>query len=117
VFVQNTGGLTDRDTCTVIVGQFPSNPSQIILQNQIWGHQGAYSTLLWGSSIIIPNVYQYIPLGSVFRVYIKRDNSLNWEELIMDDSNSWYSCSLIDGNLYIWSNYNETDTPDIKMVY
>jgi hypothetical protein len=118
VSVQDTAGLSDKDTCTVIVGQISNNPSEIIFQNQIWGNQGAYSTLLWGSSIIITNIYQYLAAGSVFRVYIKRDNSINWEELPMSDPNAWYSFSLIDGNLHIYSYHdNESDTPDIKLIY
>jgi hypothetical protein len=119
LLVRDTAGLFSKDTCTVIVGQMSTNMSEIIFQNQIWGHQGVNSTLLWGSSIILANVYQYLPASGVFRVYIKKDNSVSWSELIMDDPdpNSWYSFSLMNGNLYIWSYYNETDTPDIKLVY
>lgn len=106
-------GLTVRDTCSVIVGQISATPNEVVLSNQVWGQDG----LLWGSGIVISNVYQYLPAGRVFRVYIKKDNSTTWEELIMDDYNSWYNFSLLDGNLVIYSNYDETDTPDIKLVY
>ncbi len=112
LFVQDVAGLTDKDTCSVIVGQISETPNEIILTNQIWWPQG------WGSDIVISNVYQYLPANSVFRVYIKRDNSTTWEELTMDDPNSWYTFSLLDGNLNIFSYYdNESDTPDIKLVY
>ena len=71
-----------------------------------------------GSGMVISNVYQTLPAGSVFRVYIKRDNSTNWEELSMDDSNASYIFYLLDGNLSIFSYYeNESDTPDIKLIY
>ena len=112
VFLQDTAGLTDRDTCTVIVGQLSATPNEVIFTNQVWGPQG------WGSGIGISNVYQYLPAGSVFRAYIKRDNSINWEELTMDDYNSWYTFSVLDGDLNIFSYHeNESDTPDIKLVY
>jgi len=114
--VQDNAGLTDRDTCTVIVDQISDNPDVIVFQNQIWGNQGVFTTLMWGSSIIIPNIYQYLPPGNVFRVLIKKDNSNNWEELF-DDPNQNYNFYLFDGNLYIYSNIDEIDTPDIKLVY
>lgn len=112
LFVRDTGGLTDKDTCTVIVGQLSATPNEVMFINQVWGPQG------WGSGIIISNVYQSLPTGSVFRVYIKRDNSTNWEELLMDDPNSAYTFYLLDGHLQIFSYYeNENDTPDIKLVF
>jgi hypothetical protein len=112
VFVQDTAGLTNKDTCTVIVDQLSDAPTEFIFTNQVWGPQG------WGSGIVINNVYQALPAGSVFRIYIKRDNSNNWEELIIDDYNSWYTFSLWDGDLHIFSYYeNESDTPDIRLVY
>ena len=113
IFVQDAAGLTDKDTCTVTVGQISATPNEVILSNQVWGQDG----LAWGSAITINNIYQHLPTGSVFRVYIKKDNSTNWEELIMDDYNSLYYFFLIDGNLGIYSDYDETDTPDIKLVY
>ena len=113
VFVQDTGGLTDKDTCTVIVDQISGTPNEVILSNQVWRQDG----LAWGSTITINNIYQNLPTGSVFRVYIKKDNSTNWEQLIIDDYNSLYYFFLLDGNLVIYSEYDETDTPDIKLVY
>jgi hypothetical protein len=36
----------------------------------------------------------------------------------MDDYNSWYTFSLLDGDLNIFSYYeDESDTPNIKLVY
>ena len=113
MFVQDIAGLTDKDTCTVIVRQMSGTPNEVIFTNQVWVLDA------WWSTITINNIYQYMPAGSVFRVYIKKDNSTNWEELIMDDFNSysWYTFSLLVGNLIIYSNNYETDTPDIKLVY
>ena len=112
MFVQDNAGLTDKDTCTVIVGQLSATPNEVIFTNQVWFLEG------WGSAIVISNVYQYLPAGSVFRAYIKRDNFTNWEELTMDDYNSWFTVYLLDGDLHIFSYYDgESDTPDIKLVY
>jgi hypothetical protein len=113
MFVQDTAGLTDKDTCTVIVGQISDTPNEVIFTNQVWGQGG----IPWGSGILIHNVYQYLPAGSVFKVYIKKDNSTNWEELIMDDYHSDYHFSLLNGDLFIYSDYDESDTTDIKLVY
>jgi hypothetical protein len=112
LFVQDAAGLTEKDTCTVIVGQLSATPNEVVLTNQAWSHD-----LMWGSDITINNIYQYLPAGVVFRAYIRRDNSTNWEELIMDDYNSYYGTSLFNGNLSLWSTDDETDTPDIKLVY
>ncbi|HEU5164903.1 MAG TPA: hypothetical protein VFU29_05155 [Chitinophagaceae bacterium] len=113
LFVQDAAGFTDKDTCTVIVGQISGTPNEVYFTNQAWALDA------WWSTITINNIYQYMPAGSVFRVYIKKDISTNWEELIMDDFNSysWYTFSFLDGNLVIYSNNYETDTPDIKLVY
>jgi len=113
VRIWNNVGVLDKDTCTVIVGQLPDSPKEILFTNQVWVQDG----LLWGSGITIKNVYQNLPAGSVFRVYIRKDNSVNWEELLMEDYNALYEFYLSKGDLYIYSNYDETDTPDIKLVY
>ncbi len=110
---QGNAALSNRDTCTVVVNQMSDTPKEILFTNQVWVQDG----LLWGSAITIKNVYQNLPVGRVFRVYIRKDNAVNWDELLIDDNNSWYMFYLLNGNLYIYSNYDETDTPDIKLVY
>jgi len=112
LIVLDSEGLSDKDTIKVTVAPVIYNSNEVIFENLIWGPQG------WGSGIVISNVYQYLPAGSVFRVYIKRDNSTNWEELLTDDPNSWYVFYLLNGDLSIFSYYeDEGDTPDIKLVY
>ena len=106
-----------KDTCTVTVGAISSNPNEIIFENQNWGSEGLNGTLLWGSAIVIKNVYQFLPVGSVFKTYIKRDSSTIWEELVMSNNNSPYDFAIMNGNLSIWSTYEETDTPAIKFKY
>jgi hypothetical protein len=113
VRIQDNVGLIDKDTCSIIVGQL-SNPSkEFLFTNQVWVQDG----LLWGSAITIKNVYQNLPVGSVFRVYIRRDNSTDWVELEMDNYNSYYLTDLVNGNLSLWSSFDESDSPDIKLVF
>src|SRR5215218_5992671 len=109
--VFDTAGMAVTDTCSVIVNRFSANPGEIVLENLTWATDG----LLWGSEIIVPDVYQYLPPGSVFRAYIKRDQSGTWEVLVPDDTTtSYYVMSLVHGDLSAWSSFGETDTPDIK---
>ena len=120
--VSDSEGLSGKDTIKVtvkvIVIPVIYNNNEVIFENLNWGTEGLTTTLLWGSAIIIHNVYQYLPApGTPFTAYIKRDNSTNWDELVMNDSNSYYVTNLLNGNLILWSSYDETDTPDIKLVY
>jgi hypothetical protein len=105
------------DTCSVTVGTVSLNPNEIIFQNQHWGTQGLNGSLLWGSAIVINNIHQFIPVGTVFKTYIKRDSTTVWEELIPGYEQSWYEFFSMNGNLCVWSSYDETDSPDIKLVY
>lgn len=111
--VSDANGVADRDTCKVIVDRLSADPKEITLDNLWWSNDG----LLWGSQLIVPNVYQYLPSGSVFKMYIKRDNSTTWEELKIDDANSYYLTDILHGDLMTWSGVDETDTPNIKLVY
>lgn len=94
-----------------------SNPDEIIFENQDWGIEGLTSTLLWGSAIVVNNIYQFVSMGTVFKTYIRIDNTTIWEELVPGNDNSWYIYSIMNGSLCVWSTYDETDTPDIKLVY
>jgi len=104
---------TIKDTCTVTVGVIPYNPTEFVFENKDWHNEG----LLWGSQIIISNIFQFLPSDRVFRAYIKRDNSTIWKELVDGDNNSPYEAFIMNGNWSVWSNYEELDTPDIKFVY
>ncbi|MCH4551055.1 PKD domain-containing protein [Aestuariibaculum lutulentum] len=106
-------GYIAKDTCSVIVGQFPSPSNFIVFNNQKWDGTG----LLWGAQILIPDIYQYIPIGGVFKVFLRRLNSETWEEIMFDDHDSLISAHLFNGNLGIYSNVEETDSPDIKIEY
>jgi hypothetical protein len=107
------GTYTSKDTCKVIVNHLSSNPREFILTNQYWTNE----ELLWGSEIIIPNIYQYMPAGAVFKIYMQRDSNNNWEELKYDDDRANYFVGIGKGKMFIWSTYDETDTPNIKLVF
>ena len=113
----SANGLMGKDTCTVTVGAISTNPSEIIFENQNWGAEGLNGSLLWGSAIVIRDIHKFIPSGIVFKTYIRRDSTAIWEELIQDYDNSSYILSIMNDSLGVWSSYEETDTPDIKLVY
>lgn len=105
---------TAKDTCSAIVNYLSNPLNSILFANQSWTGDG----VAWGSLLIIDNIYNYISPGSVFKIYIKRDNSQNWEELIVDDeSQPVYWTYLNDGTISIWCATQEYDTPDIRIEY
>ena len=110
-------GLTGKDTCSITVGTLTLNPSEVILENQHWGTEGLNGTLLWGSALMINNIHEFIPVGTVFKTYIKRDSTTVWEELIPGFEQSWYEFFIMNDNLAVWSSWDETDSPDIKLIY
>lgn len=107
------GGLTAKDTVRVIVGEFSSPPKEIIFKDLVW-------SCPWDCRFAIKNIYSHLPADSVFQVYIQRDNSPDWKEVIPLSQwtpNSYYY-DLYNGSLEI---YNDAvtvfDTPNIKIVY
>lgn len=111
--VINKKGLTGKDISRVTVGEISANPKEIIFKDTAW-------TCPWDCQIEIENIYSHLPVGSVFRIYIQRDNSTNWEEVVSDYSGDYqYIYLLYNGHLYIIPNDYSTveDTPHIKIVY
>ena len=109
-------GLFIQDTVIVTVGQISTTPNEIFMHNLIWGTEGFNGPLLWGSAIMIRNIYQYIPTGRVFKMFIRKGNSTSWEEILIGD-NALYSVHILNGTLGIWSSADETETVSIKLVY
>lgn len=106
--VTDSLGLFDKDTTTVTVIKLYT--SEIIFSNQYW-------QCWWGCWIEIPNLYNYLPFGTFFRVFIKRDNTNTWEEAI-NGSQTGYGFGVDNNGLLIVYGENlGNDTPDIKIVY
>ena len=102
-------GLSDKDSTTVTVNKI--NVNEIIFKDLIW-------QCWWGCWVEIPNLYSHIPVGILFRVFIKRDNSNTWEEAIYGSQTSYGF--LVDTSLLVYnggSAIGGDDTPDIKIIY
>lgn len=115
--VVDSAGLSAKDTSTVIVGELPANPEEIILENQSWSCH-------WDCYIQINEFYNHIPADKFFKVFIKRDNSGNWQEVVSWEEMttlSIYGFVLQKETLWIHqtfhSGFDISDTPDIKIVY
>jgi hypothetical protein len=104
--VTDSFGLTDKDTVIINV------VNSVVFQNLSW-------TCPFGCLLSI-DIFFIIPSNSISHVYIKRDNSSDWVEVLYDFPNPasyryLYSINL--GNLWVHTDYDESDTPDIKIIY
>ena len=112
--ITDKAGLTAKDAVTIVVGEFSSPPKEIIFTDLGW-----YCPM--GCTSTIKNIYSHLPASSVLRVYIQRDNSADWKEVIplsqyTTADNYYYN--LYNGSLEIYSNdIGVWDTPNIKIVY
>ena len=111
--VTDPTGLYDTDTILVIVGEISANPTEVIFKDVNWTQSG----LLWGSLAEVKNIYNDLPVGSVFKVFILADSLLDWSELAQNSDTENYTFFLKDGHLYIYSNYSESGAANIKVVY
>ena len=111
--VIDASGLFDKDTMMVIAGDISSNPRDTVFNDVGWSNGG----LLWGSKAEVKNIYNYLPPGSVFRVYLQASHLSDWTELKQLSGNDYYDFFLRDGNLYIYSNFDESTKANIKIVY
>lgn len=109
--VTDSFGLFDKDTTTVTVVKLYTN--EITFKEQVW-------LCWWGCWIDIPNLYNHLPAGTTFGVFIKRDSSNIWEEAIYGSQSSNYGF-LVDSSslvVYMGATTNlDNDTPDIKILY
>jgi len=109
-------GLMGNDIAKIIVGKISSNPKEIIFKDMAW-------VCPMGCHVEITNLNSQLPAGSVFKIYIQRDNTANWEEVIHESSQSstdiLYTYTHYNGSLFIFS-YSSSemeDTSTIKIVY
>lgn len=112
-------GAAAEDSVKITVEKRPcSNTNEIILKDQVWYDDG------WGFMTV---AFEYDPLvgpGSNFdKMFIKRDGSTEWEEVIVYDlyemTPDKHVFSFGKGWFYVYSSdkYTVDDTPDIKIVY
>ena len=116
ITITSTKGLIGKDIAKIIVGEMSAMPKEIIFKNMTW-------VCPMGCHVEIANLYSRLPAGSVFKVYIQRDNAAIWEEVIQESTqlsaDTLYTYSLYNGSLFIFS-YSSSemeDTPNIKLVY
>ena len=106
--VTDAQGLSDKDTMSVIVNMMPGN--EIIFSDQHW-------QCWWGCWIDIPELFNYLPAGTPFRVFIKRDNSNVWQEAFYGSQTGYGYLADNDGHLIVYGDNLGNDTPDIKIIY
>lgn len=105
--VTDKAGLTGKDTVSVIV----LGKNEVVFKDLQW-------SCPWGCSFQIENFYSFIPSGSAFKVFLKKDNSIHWVEVI---NGVWsrYMWSINNNTLHVWDDgtIDEVDTPDIKIAF
>ncbi len=112
--VKATTGQSAKDTATVIVGALSSNPREFLSIEQTWGQH-------MEQSIYIHNIYAYIPRGSFFKVYLRKDINSDWQE-VTQAHGSWpdvdpYFFALYNGDLWLAATGSMPDRSDIKILY
>lgn len=121
MIVTDADKLSAKDTVTVTIivpKEVPacSDPKEFIFKDLVWDYS-------WIMEIDIYNFYSNLPANSqIQKVYIKRDNSNEWEPVVYLAESSGYSLHTWDyGNgvfvIYPSNNNMEDDTPDVKIEY
>ena len=72
--VKDDSGFIDADTMSVIVGEMSTR--EIYIKNVWWG----YDYFFGGYMFYIENIYNLIPVGSVFKVFVYNYMTGGWEE-------------------------------------
>ena len=112
--VSDRKNLTIKDTAMVTVGALSSNPSELVFNYKTFDE-------FWDSyTFLIENFYTYIPRGSFFKAFVKRDTTAAWEEAIQPlalPNNYPYSFSLSYGHLFVFSSSPMNEKSQVKIVY
>ena len=121
-------GSISKDTTNVSlhdVSIIPQSAKEIIIENVQW-------TFPWYATLEIPNFYSKISPESLFRIFVKRDDSTDWEDVhglpmssVLTSSYDYFIERRLpdgvgmyaNGSLFIINNDNPYDTPDVKIVY
>lgn len=111
--ITNKGGLTGKDSIFVTVLEEGSGVNVKIFKDQKW-------SCPMGCNIRIENFYSFVPAGTAFKAYVKRDHSTEWVE-VMNSSQSWskYMWTIYNNGLEILEDQTENpeDTPDVKITF
>ena len=124
--------LVDKDTMVVTVGEISTNPTNPTITPGT--NETLFSDLTWifpwYNNVEIKNFDNYIPRGSLFKVFIQRDYDATWNEVPPFDayqpSNGLYDYFIITGphsmynhgSLYVsYYGFDVDDTPNVKIVY
>jgi len=116
-----------KDIVTVTVEKgttIETENNEVIYRNLHWVYP-------WYSSLELQNIYSYVPLGQAIKVFVKRDNSTDWEEIQLvsntglGGSYEYFIEERPDGagiytygSLYVFYYGNDTeDTPDVKVQF
>ncbi|MEJ8819742.1 PKD domain-containing protein [Lacibacter sp. H407] len=104
-------GLTGKDTVSVTVFKETKGENELIFEDRQW-------SCPMGCNIRIENFHSFIPAGTAFKVYVKRDLFTEWVEAM---SGSWskYMWTIYNNGLEILEDQTENpeDTPDVKIVF
>jgi hypothetical protein len=121
-------GSVRKDTVNINlydVSIIPQNAKEIIIENVSW-------TFPWYPTLEIKDFYNKISRESLFRIFVKRDGSTNWEDVpgmtmsgTLNNSYEYFierrlpdgAGMYANGSLFIFYFGPTSDTPDIKIVY
>ncbi|HEX2846343.1 MAG TPA: hypothetical protein VHN59_07325 [Chitinophagaceae bacterium] len=124
LIVTDEGNLSGKDTIMIKVGNLPENPNEIIFKELDW----TYNWNTWGTHIEIKNINDWLTGEKISKIFIKKQNSSGWTEVVPFDENvntSLYPAYIIgsyyyadDKSLYVIYNGNDVqDRPDIRITY
>ena len=111
--VTNKAGLSGKDTVSVFVLEEGSYENEIVFKDLQWGCP-------MGCHIRIENFHSYIPIGTAFNVYLKRDHSTEWVKVVnMSEKFDKYMWTIYNNGLEILEDQTEfpNDSPDVKIIF
>ena len=73
--ITDRAGLMAKDTATVSVLESGSGTNELIFRDLQW-------VCPMGCHMRIENFHSFVPIGTAFKAYVKRDNSLQWVEVM-----------------------------------
>ncbi|HUS00760.1 MAG TPA: hypothetical protein VMY77_03490 [Chitinophagaceae bacterium] len=114
VTVTDRVSLTGKDTVSVSVLETGSGKNELIFKDLRW-------SCPMGCHMRIENFHSFVPTGTAFKAYVKRDNSTEWVEVVnMSKGIGKYMWTIYNGGLEIPEDQTEpdpNDTPDVKIIF